>query len=53
MAPEKDACKSKPRWVGGYGKEAGGPYMKQDHVREQESTHILFRRIYLEESKYL
>lgn len=53
MAPEKDACKFKPRWVGGYGMQAGGPYTEQDHVREQESTSILFRRIYLEESKYL
>lgn len=33
--------------------QAGEPYTEQDRVREQESTSILFRRIYLKESKYL
>lgn len=51
MAPEKDTCKFKPKWVGSYGVEAGGTYIEQDHVREQESTHILFRRLYLKEPK--
>lgn len=31
--------------------EAGGTYIEQDHVSKQEFTHILFRRIYLEEPK--